>query len=101
MKGPNGERQDNSGCYLEVVPEKRLVWTNGLLPGFRPAPITDEGFAFTAIVEWEPTAEGLLYRAKVLHRTAADRDVHAKMGFEKGWGMALDQLCALPESPLK
>jgi uncharacterized protein YndB with AHSA1/START domain len=95
MQGPGGERQDNEGVYLEVVPEKRLVWTNALLQGFRPAPESDLGFLFTAIVEFEPRGDETLYRATVLHRKREDRDMHARMGFEQGWTMALQQLVAL------
>jgi uncharacterized protein YndB with AHSA1/START domain len=43
---------------------------------------------------WKVTG-GAIYRATVMHRTPADRDTHAKMGFEKGWGIALDQLVSL------
>ena len=38
MEGPAGERFDGTGCYLEVVPNRRLVWTSVLLPHWRPAP---------------------------------------------------------------
>ena len=95
MQGPNDERNENMGCYLEIVPEKRLVWTSALLPDFRPAPVSTEGFAFTAVIEFEPHAEGTLYRARVMHRAAAEREIHEKMGFEQGWGIALDQLIAI------
>ena len=96
MQGPNGERQENTGCYLEVVPERRLVWTGALLPDFRPAPVSEQGFSFTAVVEFIAQPEGgAIYRATVMHRTSADRDAHANMGFEIGWGLALDQLLAL------
>ena len=81
---------------LEVVPEKRLIWTGALLPDFRPAPVTVGGFAFTAVIELIALSDrNTLYRATVMHRTSEDRDIHAKMGFEKGWGIALDQLVAL------
>ena len=95
MQGPQGERHDNIGCYLEIIPGKKLVWTSALLPDFRPAPIPSEGFTFTAMVEFEPCTEGSLYRAHVFHRTPADREIHEKMGFKEGWGIALDQLVAL------
>jgi uncharacterized protein YndB with AHSA1/START domain len=95
MQGPGGERQDNEGVYLEVVPEKRLVWTNALVRGFRPAPESDLGFLFTAIVEFEARGEQTLYRATVLHRRPEDRDMHARAGFEQGWTLALQQLVAL------
>ncbi|MGB8076487.1 MAG: SRPBCC domain-containing protein, partial [Gallionella sp.] len=56
MRSPEGQEFPNTGCYLEVVENERLVWTNALLPGFRPAPApaakADEltGFFFTAMV---------------------------------------------------
>ena len=34
MQGPAGEVVDNSGCYLEVVPGRRLVFTDALGPGW-------------------------------------------------------------------
>ena len=36
MRAPDGEEYHNVGCYLEVVPNERLVWTGALGPGFRP-----------------------------------------------------------------
>jgi uncharacterized protein YndB with AHSA1/START domain len=48
------------------------------------------------VVEFIAQPEGgAIYRATVMHRTSADRDAHANMGFEIGWGLALDQLLAL------
>lgn len=96
MQGPNGERFENTGCYLEVVPDKKLVWTGVLLSDFRPAPVQAHGFAFTAKLEFQTLPNGnALYRATVMHGTISDREKHEKMGFEKGWGLALDQLLAL------
>lgn len=37
MRGPEGQEQPGVGCYLEIVPQERLVWTDALLPGYRPA----------------------------------------------------------------
>jgi uncharacterized protein YndB with AHSA1/START domain len=34
-----------------------------------------------------------------MHQTAADREKHEKMGFHKGWGVALDQLVELMAMP--
>jgi uncharacterized protein YndB with AHSA1/START domain len=96
MSGPNGERQENTGCYLEVTPKKRLVWTASLLPDFRPDPPQSLGFAFTAIVEFEMPPDGAtLFRATVLHGSAENCKTHQEMGFEVGWGLALDQLLEL------
>lgn len=93
MQGPNGERFDHpAGCYLEVVENRRLVWTGALGPGFRPQ---DGEFAFTAYILMEPEGGGTRFRALVLHKTPADRDRHDAMGFAQGWGTALDQLVEL------
>lgn len=37
MQSTEGQDFPNSGCYLEVIPNEKLVWTNALLQGFRPA----------------------------------------------------------------
>ena len=36
MRGPEGQEFDNRGCFLEVVPNERLVWTSTMTQGFRP-----------------------------------------------------------------
>jgi uncharacterized protein YndB with AHSA1/START domain len=106
MRGPNGEAGgDGVGCVLEAVPNRRFVWTTALGPGYQPNPVEEGGFHFTGILEFEPVAGGAmgagggtggtLYRATGRHATQADADQHAAMGFEVGWGLALDQLVAL------
>jgi uncharacterized protein YndB with AHSA1/START domain len=37
MRSPEGTEYPSDGCFLEVVPEQRLVFTDALLPGYRPA----------------------------------------------------------------
>src|SRR5215218_7030177 len=37
MQSPEGKEFPNNGCILEAVHEERLVFTDALLPGFRPA----------------------------------------------------------------
>jgi uncharacterized protein YndB with AHSA1/START domain len=95
MQGPAGERNEGVGCVLEAVPNERLVWTSALGPGFRPVEPAGGDFVFTAIVELTPVENGTRYRATVRHASQADADAHAAMGFEVGWGAALDQLVAL------
>jgi uncharacterized protein YndB with AHSA1/START domain len=94
MCGPEGERVDNSGCYLEVVEHRRLVWTASLGPGYRPNDFAGGGFPFTAELTLEPTDGGTKYTARVLHATTEHSTQHADMGFVDGWGAALDQLVA-------
>jgi uncharacterized protein YndB with AHSA1/START domain len=87
---PDGTENPFTCCYLEVVPYRRLVWTDALLPGYRPAP---NGF-FTGVMTLERKGDATLCRAAALHRNEAERDHHAEMGFYDGWGTVLDQLCA-------
>jgi uncharacterized protein YndB with AHSA1/START domain len=102
MQSPEGQEFPNTGCYLEAVKNERIVWTNAMLPGFRPAPINapcgDEAaeFMFTAFIEMMPHGtNGTLYRATVVHANEAGCKTHASMGFEGGWSAALDQLVAM------
>ena len=90
MRSPEGEDHNNIGCFLEIVPNRKLVWTDALLPGFRPR---DGGF-FTAFLTLEPAGSGTKYTARAIHKDEAGRKTHEDMGFHSGWGTALDQLVA-------
>jgi uncharacterized protein YndB with AHSA1/START domain len=93
MRGPDGEENDNTGCFLEVVPNERLVWTAALGPGFRPQP---GPLPFTAIIELERTPTGgTKYRAIAMHQDPDGRKTHDEMGFQEGWGAVFDQLVEL------
>lgn len=101
MQSPEGQEFPGTGCYLEVKPNEKLVWTNALLPGFRPSLLAetcgseDARFMFTAMIELSDHAEGTRYGATVIHADEAGCQKHAAMGFEAGWGAALDQLVAM------
>jgi uncharacterized protein YndB with AHSA1/START domain len=101
MQSPEGIEFPNVGCYLEVLPDLKLVWTNALLPGYRPSPLTttcgDESaeFMFTAMIELADHGQGTRYTATVIHADEAGCKKHAAMGFEGGWATALDQLVAM------
>lgn len=93
MRGPAGEEFDGTGCYLEVIPERRLTWTSALLPGFRPSATALKEMPFTAIILLEPEGKnGTRYTAIALHMDEAGRQKHEAMGFAEGWGKALEQL---------
>ena len=98
MLSPEGKEFPNLGCYLEVVENERLVWTNALLPGFRPASASTHeaeetgAFFFTATIQLAAHGTGTKYTAFVRHGDEAACRKHADMGFQKGWGIALDQL---------
>jgi uncharacterized protein YndB with AHSA1/START domain len=88
MHSPEGQDFPNVGCYLEVVPNERLIWTNALLPGYRPS----ESPFFTAILTFETEGNGTRYTAHAMHRDESGRKQHEEMGFYEGWGICLDQL---------
>jgi len=91
MRSPEGQEFPNSGCYLEVVDQERLVFTDSLLPGFRPASTP----FMTAILELRPEGKGTRYIATALHTDAETRAKHEEMGFVDGWAKALEQLVAM------
>ena len=90
MRSPEGKDFPNIGCFLEVTLNERLVWTDALLPGYRPS----EKPFFTAVIALEKQGKGTRYTATAIHRDAAGRKQHEEMGFHTGWGKALDQLVA-------
>jgi uncharacterized protein YndB with AHSA1/START domain len=102
MQSPEGQQFPGTGCYLEVIANERLTWTNALLPEFRPAPPSNAddrgGFLFTATIELAPHGSGTRYTATVRHGDEAGCRKHADMGFEHGWGKALEQLVAYVKS---
>lgn len=99
MQSPEGEAMEpNTGCYLEVVPNERLVWTGALGPGFRPEQHQPEVPVFTAIITIEPVEGGSKYTAIAMHRDPAGAAQHNAMGFHQGWGAALDQLVELAQT---
>lgn len=95
MTGPDGFDFRGTGCVLEVVEGEKIVWTSALGPGYRPVDVVEDcgGFPFTAIVTMEDNGDGRTrYKAVALHRNEKDRETHAQMGFQEGWGTCADQL---------
>lgn len=88
------------GCFLEVLPNRRLVWTSAMDPGFRPKQnqIGSVDFPFTAVIAMEPLEGGTLYRALAIHADKEGKEKHEQMGFHEGWGAACDQMTALIKS---
>jgi uncharacterized protein YndB with AHSA1/START domain len=98
LRSPDGDEFSNTGCYLEVQENERLVWTSLLWPGYRPAsPLP--ALAFTAVISLESNGRGTKYTALAMHGDPASRENHAEQGFHEGWGTALDQLVALFAPP--
>lgn len=82
-----------SGCFLAVDDRERIVFTNCLLEGWRPA---EQAF-ITAIITMKDHPLGTDYAAHVMHRSNADRNKHVELGFHDGWGTVIAQLAALVE----
>jgi uncharacterized protein YndB with AHSA1/START domain len=87
--GPNGESFPNDGVYLDVAPNKKLVFTDAFAEGWRPAgqPL------FVGEVTFEDAGNGeTLYIARARHWTDEATRQHVEMGFEQGWGIVAEQL---------
>lgn len=98
MRGPQGQELSNAGCILEVVPEQRLVWTQALTAGFRPAARPPHVPVMTAVIHLQADGAGTRYTATAQHADEAARRRHEEMGFIDGWGKATDQLMALAKT---
>lgn len=88
MRSPEGQEFPNLGTYLEVTPLERLIFTDTLLPGYRPS----ANPFFTAVLELEKSAAGTKYRAIAIHGNEEARKSHEEMGFHDGWGTVVDQM---------
>ncbi len=98
MESPDGQRFPNTGCYLQIEPNRLLIFTSVMGEDFRPAD-SSNGLAFTARIEIEPAPNNAThYRAIAMHTDETGCKQHAEMGFAQGWGLALDQLVALMSS---
>ena len=93
MRLEDGTEHGGEGCFLEVIENERIVFTDALRGGWRP---NEESF-FSAIITLEDHPEGTKYTALALHKNDEDRQKHADMGFVEGWGTCIDQLGKLTE----
>jgi uncharacterized protein YndB with AHSA1/START domain len=94
MSGDGGAFEPHvSACFLEVVPEQRIVFTDVLTGGWRPAP---KGF-MTAVITFREHPDGTAYSALAMHRDRSDRDRHEALGFHEGWSTVTAQLAQLVE----
>ena len=92
MRSPEGEQFPYTGCYLEIVPKEKLIWTMLLGPGYRPMSSRPDDLLFTAVITLQSQGNGTKYSALAMHRAEDERKKHEEMGFHEGWGAALDQL---------
>lgn len=103
MAGPDGERIELFGIWLEIIEPERMTFTDFYTEDFIPQ---DNAF-MTGYVRLEDAAteEGVPEMTRVIwgarHRTEAETTKHLEMGFEAGWSAALGQLAELARSVQK
>lgn len=93
-EGATGFQPHVEGCFLEAIPEERLVFTTTLKEGWQPA---EPWLAMTAILTFAAQDGGTLYSSRVLHKNPAEAAKHEEMGFHDGWGTVLGQLAKMLE----
>ena len=92
MRAEDGTEYPASGVYLEVVPNRKLVFTDAYGPGWTPAA---KPF-FTGVITFDDLGGGRTrYTARARHWTKEDAEAHEKMGFHQGWGICADQMAEL------
>ena len=105
MQSPEGVNTPHTGCYLEVIPNERIIWTMALKPGFRPAPWptpddeTCGALTFTCVITLEAKGGGTKYTARAMHGDPKATKKHEEMGFYEGWGTTFDQMVAMMKKP--
>ena len=91
----DGNMVENKGVYLDVEPERKLVFTDTYTEGWKPTP---DPF-MTAMILLDDAGDGATtYTAVARHRNAQAAQTHKKMGFFGGWGTVVDQLVKYAQS---
>ena len=95
MRGPNGETTGYAGQYLELVPGRKIVFSDAFTGDWKPK----DGAPFmVATITFTPEGGKTRYVATVSHWSEADRKKHEEMGFQVGWDIAASQLEALAKT---
>ena len=94
MRSPTGQDLPNHGVFLEVVPNKKLVFTDAYTEAWEPS---EQPF-MTVVLSFEEERGQTRYTARVLHWNSTDRESHEQMGFYQGWNKCTDQLVELVAS---
>lgn len=89
----SGFKPHLEACFLELVENRLIVFTNALVKGWRPA-----GQPFmSAVVTLTARDGGTDYEAHVMHKDSEQQQLHARLGFADGWGTVIEQLARLVE----
>jgi uncharacterized protein YndB with AHSA1/START domain len=94
MRSPDGQDIPCPGTYLEVIPNRKLVFTDAYTGDWEPS-----GKPFmTAVITFDDENGQTRYTARARHWSAQDKKTHEEMGFHQGWGICADQLAALAKT---
>ena len=88
MADEAGNEYPNPGQYLEIVPNKKLVFTDAFVGDWKPSV---KPF-FTCVLTFEEENGKTRYTAVARHWTKEDKEGHEKMGFHEGWGLCAAQM---------
>ena len=91
MQDEAGNQYPNRGVYLEIVPDRKIVFTDAFTSAWQPSA---KPF-FVGEIHFEETNGKTKYTAIARHWTKEDMETHEKMGFHEGWGQCADQLAEL------
>lgn len=92
MLHPDGSESPQSGSFLDIVPESKIVFTTALTQDWRPAVAP---LPITATISMRDEDHGTRYETEVMYKNDEDRQQLATFGFEDGWSTAIDQLTEL------
>ena len=94
MRGPDGSGGPMEGIFLEVTPERRIVFTNAIDGDWTPR--SPQPVQIAGYFEFPDLGNGKTgYRAGARHWTAEAMEHHRAMGFAEGWGICAGQLEAV------
>ncbi len=92
MSGPEGDTSPIEGIVLQVVPEKRVVFSDAFSAGWIPTTPFMVG-----IFSLEAEGTGTRYTAVARHWSEEAMKQHTEMGFNAGWSKVAEQLAQLAE----
>ncbi len=95
MRSPEGQEMPNVGQYLEVIPNRKLVFSDAFVGDWIPK---DGAPFFTGEITLSDEGGKTRYIAKARHWTKENAEQHAAMGFVEGWKMCALQLEALAKT---
>ena len=89
MRSPEGQEYPNPGQYLEIIPNRKLVFTDAFIGDWVPS----ENTFFACELTFEDAGPGKTkYTARARHWNAETMKKHEEMGFIPGWTQCARQL---------